>query len=34
MIDRSMTGVCPILQMPYDAGLRVDDEDLRREVDQ
>ena len=33
MIDRSMAGVYPILQMPYDAGLRVDEEDLRREVD-
>jgi len=33
MIDRSMTGVYPILQMPFDNDLRVDEEDLRREVD-
>ncbi len=33
MVDRSMTGVYPILQTPLDAELRIDDEDLRREVD-
>jgi len=33
MIDRTMTGVYPVLQMPFDAELRVDEEDLRREVE-
>lgn len=32
MADRSMTGVYPILQTPFDAAGRVDEEDLRREV--
>ncbi len=33
MVDRSMTGVYPILQTPFDAAGRIDDEDLRREVE-
>ena len=33
MVDRTMRGVYPILQMPFDSDLRVDEEDLRREVD-
>ncbi len=33
MVDRSMTGVYPILSMPFDEAGRIDVEDLRREVD-
>ena len=33
MVDRSMTGVYPILQTPFDAEGRIDEEDLRREVE-
>jgi len=33
MIDRTMTGVHPVLQIPFDPEGRIDEEDLRREVD-
>jgi len=33
MVDRTMTGVHPVLQIPYDAHGRIDEEDLRREVE-
>ena len=33
MVDRSMTGVYPILQTPFDAEGRIDEEDLRHEVE-
>ncbi|MBM3957370.1 MAG: dihydrodipicolinate synthase family protein [Gemmatimonadetes bacterium] len=33
MVDRTMSGVYPILQIPFDADGRIDEEDLRREVD-
>ena len=33
MVDRSMTGVYPILQTPFDAAGRIDEEDLRHEVE-
>ena len=33
MVDRSMTGVYPVLQLPFDGSDRIDEEDLRREVE-
>ena len=33
MIDRTMNGVYPVLQLPFDADGRIDEEDLRREVE-
>ena len=33
MVDRTMSGVYPILQIPFDGNGLIDEEDLRREVD-
>jgi Dihydrodipicolinate synthase/N-acetylneuraminate lyase len=33
MVDRTMTGVHPVLQIPYDDKGAIDEEDLRREVE-
>jgi len=33
MVDRTMTGVHPVIQIPFDQKGRIDEEDLRREVD-
>jgi len=33
MVDRTMTGVHPVIQIPFDQQGRIDEEDLRRHVD-
>ena len=33
MIDRTMTGVHSVIQIPFDPQGRIDEEDLRREVE-